>query len=308
MIFPIADGHCDFLYGAMEYGYELGSLKRDQVVHLPYLQGGNVALQCFAVWIDTKLKTPPLQQALTMIDCYYRMLAANPALTPFSANFSPESGRIATVLTVEGGEACEGSLAMLRTLHRLGVCAMTLTWNENNELAGAANEHRSRGITPLGHELIREMERIGVALDLSHLSDAGIDDALGFCTRPVFASHSNARALCKAPRCLKDEHIRAIAERGGVIGVNFYGPQLTDEGKGSIDDVVKHILHIVSVGGIDCCCFGSDFDGMNQYPHDLKNALAYQNLCRALLRAGFSESEVLKIAYRNLRNYLVQFV
>ena len=215
---------------------------------------------------------------------------------------------LAAVLTIEGGEVCEGSLAMLRIFKQLGVKTMTMTWNENNELAGAAMARRQKGLTILGREMLREMNDIGVALDVSHLSDDGIRDALEFSTRPIFASHSNARALMNVPRALPDDLIREIALQGGVIGVNFYGPQLTKNKQAGIDDIVAHILHIVSVGGVDCCCFGSDFDGMSVYPRDLKNSSDYPALCEALLRAGFNEEQVSRIAYWNLHRYLAQFV
>ncbi|MBQ7278663.1 MAG: dipeptidase [Clostridia bacterium] len=308
MPFPIADAHCDFLYGAMEYGYDLNTLRREQVVHLPYMQKGNVKLQLFAVWYDQKLRTPPLQQGLTMVDCYKRMLAGNPALVPFTRDFDPQGDKIATVLTIEGGEVCEGSLAMLRIFHELGVRAMTMTWNENNELAGAAMARRQKGLTLLGLEMLREMNRLGVAMDVSHLSDQGIRDALEISTCPIFASHSNARALKDSPRCLPDDLIRDIALQGGVIGVNFYAPQLTENKLACIDDIVRHILHIVSIGGVDCCCFGSDFDGMSTYPKDLKNGADFPALCQALLKAGFNEEQVSRIAYWNLHRYLSQFV
>ncbi len=308
MLYPIADAHCDFLFGAMEYGYDIQMLRRDQVIHLPHLKAGNVCLQVFACWADKHLKTPPLQQCLSMIDCYWRMLDSCEVLVPFSRDYRPDSGRIATLLTVEGAEVCEGSMAVLRDLYRLGVRAMTFTWNESNELAGAGMDRRRKGLTALGKEFLAEMNRLGIAFDVSHLSDAGIEDALALSTRPIFASHSNARALMDAPRCLKDAYIRAIAEKGGVVGVNFYGPQLTRAASAGIDDIVRHILHIMKVGGEDCCAIGSDFDGMSQYPSDLKNSSDLQNLCRALRQAGLTETQVEKVSYGNLASYLAQFV
>ena len=308
MQFPIADAHCDFLYGAMEYGYDINTLRRDQVIHLPYMKQGNVKLQLFACWYDSKLKTPPLQQGLTMVDCFNRMLKANPTFVPFTKDFDPSGDKIAAVLTIEGGEICEGSLAMLRIFKQLGVKTMTMTWNDNNELAGAAQAKRQKGLTILGREMLREMNDIGVALDVSHLSDDGIRDALEFSTRPIFASHSNARALMNVPRALPDDLIREIALQGGVIGVNFYGPHLAPKKQVAIEDIVAHILHIVSIGGVDCCCFGSDFDGMSVYPKDLKNSSDYPALCDALLKAGFNEEQVSRIAYWNLHRYLSQFV
>lgn len=307
-MYYIADAHCDFLYGAMEYGYHLQSRTRNQCMHLPAMEAGGVALQLFACWYDDKLKTSPTQQCLTMIDCFYRMLEENPKLVPFTRDFDPASGKIAALLTMEGGEPCEGSLSMLRIFKRLGVGAMTFTWNENNELGGAAMARRQKGLTALGKEMLREMNRVGVAMDVSHLSDAGILDALSLSDAPIFASHSNARAVLPSPRSLPDYLIREIALQGGVIGVNFYSPQLVERGRAGLKDIVRHIMHIVSVGGIDCCCFGSDFDGMTAYPPEIPDSSGYPALCRELRRAGFSEEETGKIAYWNLHRYLSRFV
>lgn len=306
---PVADGHCDFLYGMVQQGYAIGRRQGEQTICLPDLRAGGVKLQFFAAWIDRELKTPYLQQCVGMIDAYYRMLEAHSdALTPLSKAYSPENERIATVLTVEGGEAAEGSLAVLRILKRLGVAAMTLTWNHNNELAGAAMRRGGKGLTPLGREMVQEMERVGVAVDVSHLSDEGIDDILKIAQKPVFASHSNARALCDTPRALEDAHIRAIAGMGGVIGVNFFYKQLTEKGNAFIADIVRHIAHIAEVGGVGCCAIGSDFDGMTQYPPDLPNSAAFPALLRALGEAGFSREDVERIAFWNLHDYILPFV
>ena len=307
--FPIADGHCDFLYGAMEHGYDMGSQRGEQVTTLKHLHGGNVALQCFAVWTDDKLKTPPMLQAMTQIDAYHRMLAKYAdLLVPFTRDFVPKSDKIATVLTVEGAECLCGSKAALRDFYRLGVRSLAFTWNNDNELACAADGKRQRGLSALGREILNEMNALGMALDVSHLADAGIDDALRLSSLPIYASHSNARTLCPAARCLKDEHIRAIADGGGVVGVNFYGPQLCGDKSSCIQDIVRHITHIVGVGGINACCIGSDFDGMTAYPRNLKNALDFSRLCRTLLDSGFCESDVKKISYENLATYLSHFV
>ena len=309
MNIPVADGHCDFLYGMWQNGYAIDTLHENQAIHLPYLRQGGVALQFFAAWTDMALKTPPLQQCIGMIDAYHRMLEKHTdEFVPYHQGFDPSSGKIATVLTVEGGEAIEGSLAVLRVLKRLGVAAMTLTWNSNNELAGAAAAFGNKGLTSLGRDAVREMECIGVAIDVAHLSDAGIDELLSFTKKPIFASHSNARAVYNCPRALKDAHIKAIAQQGGVIGVNFFYKQLCPRDEAHIDDIVRHILHIVKIGGVNCCAIGSDFDGMTRYPNDLKNSAAMQALLQALLDAGLSREDVERIAYKNLAQYILQFV
>ena len=307
-MFPVADGHCDYLYGAVQSGYDLKKPKRDQAIRLDDLLAGGVAMQFFACWIDTALSAPALHQCLAMIDAYDRMLESHKELVPLTRDFTPESGKIATVLAVEGGEAVDGSMAILRVLYRLGVRAMTLTWNENNELAGAAMGRGNKGLSAIGRDIIDEMCALNMAIDVSHLSDRTIEQVLARATRPVFASHSNARSVYDNPRSLTDEFIREIAKQGGTVGVNFYYLQLGKNPVACIDDIVRHICRVVEVGGIGCCAIGSDLDGMHQYPRDFKTSRDFPALFEALLKRGFTEAEIYRIAYQNLHDYIVQFV
>lgn len=308
MRFYAADAHCDYLFGAMEYGYTMHAQQRSQAITYENLQAGGVALQFLAAWSDTALRVPPIEQVLLMIDRYHTLLETDPAFVPLTRDFDPSCGRIATVLAVEGAEALSASPSILRDLYRLGVRAMTFTWNSDNELAGAAQGKKRRGLSAAGREILKEMNRLGIAFDVSHLSDDGIDDALYLSKQPIFASHSNCRALQNAPRCLEDAHIKAIAEKGGVVGINFYGPQLCASGHAEIRDIVRHICHAVSIAGVGAVCIGSDFDGMQRYPKDLKNPSELPVLFDALLAEGFTEAEVRRIAYQNLHDYIVQFV
>ena len=308
MHFHVADAHCDYLFGAMDYGWTIDTQQRSQTITLENLLKGGVALQFLAAWSDTKLRVPPLEQVLIMIDRYESMLESHPEFVKLSKDFDPASGKIATVLTVEGAECLGASPSILRDLYRLGVRAMTFTWNSDNELAGAAQGKKRRGLSAAGREILGEMNRLGIAFDVSHLSDDGVEDALALSTQPIFASHSNCRKHQNAPRCLKDEYIKAIADQGGVVGINFYGPQLCSSGHATIRDIVRHIAHAASIAGVDHVCIGSDFDGMQQYPKDLKNPSDLPALLDALLSEGFTPAEVERIAYRNLHDYIVQFV
>ena len=307
-MFPVADGHCDFLYGAVQSGYDLIQPKREQTIRLDDMMRGGVALQFFACWTDTTLKTQPLHQCIAMIDAYNRTLAAHPELVPLTRDYTPESGKIATVLSVEGAEAVDGSMAVLRVLYRLGVRAMTLTWNENNELAGAALDRGNKGLTAIGRDIIDEMCNIGMAIDVSHLSDKGIEQVLARATRPVFASHSNAKSVHNNPRSLNDDLIHKIAAQGGTVGVNFYYLHLSERSDACIDDIVRHICRVVEIGGINCCALGSDLDGMQHYPTDFKTSRDFPALFEALSKRGFSDADIYKIAYQNLHDYIVQFV
>ncbi len=308
-MFPVADAHCDFLYYMYHNHYSLKKAAPRQAVALPYLRKGGAAMQFFAAWVDPDARASGLQQCLWLIDAYYRMLedCADAGVIPFSPEFTPEGGKIATVPTVEGGEALMGQEENLRLFYRLGVRAMTLTWNATNELAHPAMSRVNRGLTKLGRTIVREMDRIGMAVDVAHLSDAGIDDVLSIVKRPIFSSHTNARAICPHRRSLSDEHIRAISKQGGVICVNYYPPQLNRTGEAGIDDVVRHILHVAQIGGIEHVALGSDFDGMVEYPNGLNNWGDVPNLLSTLLQAGLSEEEVRCIAYDNLYKYIAQF-
>jgi membrane dipeptidase len=287
--------------------YDIKTRTERQIIYLPYLIRGGVALQFFAAWVDTKLRKAYPEQCLDMFDAFYRMIGENEKLIPMHKGFAPESGKIAAVLTIEGGEAINGDIAVLRMFYKLGVRAMSLTWNETNDLASPAMKRGNKGLTVLGKRIVREMESLGMAVDVSHLSDAGIDDVLSISEKPVFASHSNARRVCEHPRSLTDRHIKSIAEQKGVMCVNFYHAQLSGRHAPAIDDVIRHIDHFVQIGGIDCVGFGSDFDGMNTYPEDIPNSSAYPDILEALQRYGYSDEDIGKIAFYNLFNYIVRF-
>ncbi|MBO4847762.1 MAG: membrane dipeptidase [Clostridia bacterium] len=294
-----ADGHCDFLYGMVNDGYDIARPEGRQSVSLERLKSGGVKLQLFAAWIDVRHKRPYLSQFMSMADAYERMLEAHPELVKLTPDFDPDGDRIATMLTIEGGEAAEGYEDILRSMHRMGAKAMTLTWNTQNELGCPAVKKSRRGLTFLGREIVREMGRIGMAVDVSHLNDAGIDDVLAEDVK-VFASHSNARAVFDSPRALCDAHIREIAKRGGTVGVNFYHKQLTSAPTAKIDDIVRHALHILEVGGENCLAIGSDFDGMGRYPEGLSDPSELPALGRALERAGVTGETLEACCWRNL--------
>ncbi len=310
-IIPVGDAHCDFLYYMVNRGYSFSEPPLStQAVSLSGMRAGGAALQLFAAWIDPDSRIEPIQQCLTLIDAYKRLLASCDALTPFGTGFSPTQGKIAAILTVEGGEAVQGHPENVRLLHELGVRAMTLTWNATNDLASPAMTKKDRGLTAAGREIVHEMERVGMAVDVAHLGDLGIDGVLNETDKPIFSSHTNARAVFDHRRSLTDRHIKEIAARGGVIGVNYYSPQLVRTGRASINDVVRHIAHVAEIGGTKCVVLGSDFDGMGpqSYPVGLSSWAEVPNLIEAMKDAGFSQDDIGDIAYNNLARYFGRFV
>ena len=306
-VFPVADAHCDFLYYAVNKGWNINSKTGQQCIYLPSMREGGVGLQFFAAWMDADLETPFDEQCAQMLDQYDLMLASNTdALTPFSKDFSPENGKIGCVLTIEGGEAMEGDIEALEALYARGVRAITLTWNYKNELAYPATGLRRRGLTRLGKRAVDKMCELGIAVDTAHLNEAGIDDILERATRPIFASHSNAREIFDSKRSLTDRQIKDIVATGGIVCVNFYPRQLC-KGDASSDDVVAHIDHIAGLVGADHVGIGSDFDGMNCFPSDLHSSRDLPILWEKLLRLNYAESDVARIAYDNLRDYIALF-
>lgn len=309
MLYPVADAHCDFLYGMVNNGYRIDHPRENQVTTIRNFRKGNVILQLFACWIDTSLRIGPLHQCVNMIEAYRRMLNDNKEdLAAFTADFDQASGKTACLLTIEGGEAIEGDLSVLRFLYDSGVRAMTLTWNESNELCGSAMHKNHRGLTDLGKKVIREMNQIGMAVDLAHLSEAGIDDVLSLSSAPVFASHSNARSVFDSKRSLRDDQIKAISSMGGVVCINFFNKQLTSNRCATLHDIVRQILHVIDTGGINCCALGSDFDGMPVYPVGMPDASGYPSLFAALREEGLTDDDILRISYRNLFTYIRRFV
>ena len=308
--YPVADAHCDFLYFAGKGEYDITTESKCQCMTLDRMQSGNVALQFFAAWIDDKEhRRSPLQQFMDMAAAYYRMLEQNSqALVQYTADFVPEQGKTATVLAIENASCMMDNLNNLEIFYRLGVRAMTLTWNYKNGLACPATAKHDTGLTDMGKETVKRMAELGIAVDLAHLSDNGIEDIFNLTDAPVFSSHTNARDLFYSPRSLKNEHIREIARRKGVVGVNFYYKQLTDKPEARLNDVANHICYIAEKFGVDCVALGSDFDGMNKYPKDLSHSGHMQRIAEELERRGMNRSDVAKIMYDNLAQYIRNFV
>ena len=310
--FYVADAHCDFLYYAahQKYRYDIRTLKEEQCMNLTRMKQGKVALQFFAAWTDMKeTARTPLQQFLEMAAAYYKMLDDNKAdFVPYSKNFQPANGKIGTILAIEDLSCMMDNITNLDIFYRLGVRSATLTWNYKNGLASTSNDKIDHGLTELGIRTVQRMEQLGIAVDLAHLSDKGIEKVLEITTKPVFSSHTNARELYYSQRSLKNDYIKEIASRGGVIGINFYNKQLCNKNHAAISDIADHICYIAKTGGINCVALGSDFDGMPVYPDDLQHSGHFQRLSNALLIRGFSEKDVSKIMYENLSNYISQFV
>lgn len=272
-------------------------------VDLPRLSESGVDLQVFAAYIQPEYKIErALHRVMQLADRFYQMLDARKdkmaLFTKVSDVYEAErTEKIAAMLSIEGGEAVEADLGILRMLHKLGVRAITLTWNERNQIADGAAEGRTKGgLTNFGVELVGEMNKLGMVVDVSHLSDTGFFDVIQTTKSPIVASHSNCRALCNHRRNLTDEMIKLLADNGGVMGMNF-APAFVDEKKdnASLERVLDHVDHIVKVVGADYVGLGSDFDGIESTPKGLEEVTKMPYFTEGLMKRGYKEDDIVKI-------------
>ena len=319
------DLHCDTLSElrrAEKNGTPASFAHNDLHIDLEKLQAGDYMLQCLAAFVNLADPTPgadPLVTALEEIDVFKRIMAKYPdriapVYTAADIRKNAEAGKISGLLTVEEGGCCKGSLGVLRRMYELGVRMMTLTWNHDNELAapqanpgGPLAAQTQRGLTETGFAFLAEMERLHMIVDVSHLSDRGFWDIVEHGTRPFAASHSNCRALAPHCRNLTDEMIRAMAERGGLVGLNYCSGFLDDQPRPQLCRsttalMAKHAAHFKQVGGIEIIGLGSDFDGIGG-KLEMDDCSKLPLLAEALRKEGFTEDEVERIFYRNAQRF-----
>lgn len=307
----IIDTHCDALLklqlakrGSFYGTKPLDFTSSDQLdTNFQRLQAGGVCVQFFAIFLYPDLPdNEKWQHALEQVDLFYtEILGKNPAMKhikKWEDIDSLKDGEIGAVLTLEGADAFGNDLMKLRQLYRLGVLSIGLTWNNANLCADGAGEPRGGGLTLLGKEVVRLNNEHRILTDVSHLSVKGFWDVMELADYPI-ASHSNARALCNHPRNLDDDQAKAMFAKNGMIDVVFCLSFIKEGGKDvEIADLVKHIDHFSSLGGVKNIGIGSDFDGIDAYMKNLENASEFQNLIHELQK-HFSESEVEGFAYRN---------
>jgi membrane dipeptidase len=343
----LIDGHNDLPWRLREIGdfglesFDLRVRHDEGHTDIPRLREGGVDGQFWSVYIPSEHPNPA-ETVLQQIDLVYRMIDKYPdvfelALTADDVERIAAEGKIASLIGIEGGVAIQDDLALLRTFARLGVRYMTLTHNTTLDWADAATgEAKHDGLTSLGEDVVREMNRLGILVDISHVSAATMDDVLRVTSAPVIASHSSARAVCDHPRNVPDTILTRVKENGGVIMVNFYPSFVLDgvaakvnaarkelhekhpveaeydaaynawakeherEIRGNIAKVADHVDHIVKVAGIDHVGLGGDFDGIERTPIGLEDVSTYPRLTDELLRRGYSESDLHKLLGGNV--------
>lgn len=310
MDIKIADCHCDTIRFMDREDYAFGRRNCTAHIDLPRLREGGVGLQFFAVCTAPLREQDPLPAALLGIGCYHRTLAAGSdhlqslEYREDLAN-ARDAGKIGALLALEGAEPLERDPELLEIFFLLGVRAVSLTWNHRNRFAdGAGEEAASGGLTGDGRRLVRELSRRGIILDLAHLSSRCFFEALALAGPPPLVSHANARALCAHPRNLSDEQIRALAARGGALGMSLYPRFITGDGEADLERLVDHFVHVAALVGVEHLALGSDFDGIERSVTGIEDAAAYPALLEALSRRGFQPREIELIAWGNVERII----
>ncbi|MEU4134275.1 dipeptidase [Streptomyces wuyuanensis] len=350
--FPVVDGHNDLPWALREqvrYDLDRRDIATDQTgslhTDIPRLRAGGVGAQFWSVYVRSDMAGDEAVSAtLEQIDVVDRLLARYPAdlaraLTADDMESARKEGRIASLMGAEGGHSINNSLATLRALHTLGVRYMTLTHNDNNDWADSAtDEPRFGGLSAFGHEVVREMNRTGMLVDLSHVAPTTMRDALDTSVAPVIFSHSSARAVCDHPRNIPDDVLERLPANGGVAMATFVpkfvlpeavawtraaDENMREHGLHPLDTteagmkvqrayeaanprpmataatVADHLDHMREVAGIDHIGIGGDYDGTAFTPAGLEDVAGYPNLIAELLRRGWSQPDLAKLTWQN---------
>ena len=321
----LIDTHNDVTSRTVD-GFDIGKRASDGHTDIPRLREGGVGAVFFAAYVaaDYAKDKTAAHRALEMIDTVRTDIAARYPDTFSFATSAAEieaahrQGKIAALIGIEGGHAIEDDPRLLRDFYALGVRYMTLTHTNTNNWADSSGDLRDRavkrhnGLTSQGKQIVAEMNRLGMMVDISHVSGKTFYDALEASKAPLIASHSSCRALSGVPRNMTDEMIVALAKRGGVIHINFNCEFLSEKTAESernkpertrgtnvlpatLSDVVDHIDHVVKLAGLSAVGIGSDFDGIKCTPRGLEDVSKFPNLTRALLEHGYSPDDIRKI-------------
>jgi membrane dipeptidase len=324
-------GHSDIVASDVDWRRESGERGVLDRRHLATLRKGGVTAICDHVGGDapygylpaTRLSTTYLQRFMRALDHTHAELEASEhfilAKTTADIRRAKREGKIAVVICLEGGEPLEQEISYLRNFYRLGLRCLGLTHDVRNEIGDGVRERSAGGLTHFGAKVVEECNRLGIVVDVSHLSDKGTEDALAVSAQPIIASHSNAHSLCAHPRNLTDALIRGIAKGGGVIGFHALDAFISDKPGPTLDDLLRHIAHMADVGGTDCIGIGPDlmenwdetvFTTVSErsstvngiaalrmkwtYPKGIQSNAELPNLTEGLLKLGFTSEDVVK--------------
>ena len=294
----IADTHSDTLYAM---GWQ--KLKKEQLTITPErLRAGGITLQTFALWTGTKGNKGDVE-GIVRAEMSQVPVLLQAGMKQVDDPAEAKEGELGFMLSIEGGELFEKDLASVGLWREKGVRMAALLWNNENAIGFPAKGGSRQGLTDWGVRVVKEMQRLGMAVDTSHLNEQGFYDIFAKTDLPPLASHSCCMSLCRHPRNLTDDQLRLMIREGGYVGVNFYPYFLSEDGKADIARVAEHIDHICQLGGEKIVGFGSDFDGIECAPDGLENPEKVPALLRMLESRGYSRETIEGIAGGNLLAY-----
>lgn len=299
------DLHCDT---ASRLLYENLKLKESICkVDIKKLKESKALAQVFAHFIELNIVDNPYLEFKKMNDVLMKELKENYNDIEIATNLKEleevnNKGKIGAFLSIEEGEVLEGKIERVKEVYDMGIRFITLTWNFPNSIGypNVGYRYKNNGLTDKGKEIVNEMEKFKIIPDCSHLSDRGFYDLVDICKKPFIATHSNAREITNHSRNLTDDMIVKLANKGGVMGLNFCAPFLGNERIPTIESMIAHIKHIKNIGGIDVLALGTDFDGIENEV-EIRNIGEIEKLRDALIKEKFISSEIDKIFFKNVK-------
>ena len=303
----IFDLHCDTLYRAFT---EKKSIIRNNF-EISVERGSKFDewIQCMAVWIPDDVRGENVEKLVenccVLLDSELAKCTAENIDIAKIDNVSNVKSKSNIILTIEGGAALNGKLENIERYRKLGVRAMTLTWNSQCEIGDGAEVENPKGITDFGKRAVKEMERCGIVVDVSHASDKLFYDVAEIAERPFIATHSNSRSVCNHRRNLTDEQFNIIKSSGGIVGINFH-KYFLEENNQSVGDIVKHIEHFLSLGGEDTVALGTDFDG-GELSADINGIEDMHKIFDELSRLNYTDTLIDKLFFKNAFNFFQSF-
>ncbi|MBR4891229.1 MAG: dipeptidase [Clostridia bacterium] len=306
MEYCVIDAHCDTGSEILDRNEKLYNNSRH--LSIDKMSPFKSYVQFYAAWVSKEEKNP-LARALDIIYKIKNEISENNDFIEEIKNSKElksviERKKHGAILSLEDARSLCGSISALHCFYDLGVRAITLAWNDNNEVTDGINSEEGRGLTEFGKEVVREMNRLKMIVDVSHITPKGFWDVLETTTSPVMASHSNAYSVCRHRRNLDDAQIRALIENRGMMCVNIYPTFLSGSGKADISTVISHIDHILSLGGEDILGLGSDFDGVDSLADGISDVYDYVKLFDKMSAIGYSDELIDKITHKNMINFI----
>jgi membrane dipeptidase len=307
-----ADFHCDTILSVVLDNVDFSA--RNQTGHLdfPRLVESDFLFQCFAAFCEPKFaQEGMLRQTLRLLDACQQSIFSHPQVCLVTrGDFPLAKGSVAGLLAIEGAGFIGEDLFLVDLVHHMGVRLITLTWNGRNTLAdGVGLKETAGGLTLLGQKAVKRMQELDIIVDLSHLAEKGFWDTAFITSRPLVASHSNAKALCQHPRNLTDQQIKEIGQTQGLIGLNLAPAFISESPEDrTVKHLARHAAHMAQLIGPQGICLGFDLDGISSLPQGMKDITSTPMVVEALAQAGFSPTEIRMICFDNLVSFVRRYL